>query len=194
MIAGIAELLGPDREYVLFDSFQGLPAAKEIDGQAAQTWQADKNSPIYYDNCSAQRDFACQAMQLAGARKVTFRPGWFENTVKGYSPPAPITILRLDGDWYDSTRVCLEALFPHLHPGGVVIVDDYCAWDGCRRAVHDFLSRHQSPARILQWRGDVTYIQLPGMPLPLDAASVTLTGQFGGGGAGNHQRSNGCGS
>src|ERR1039457_3011063 len=47
MIAGIAELLGPDRQYVLFDSFEGLPPAKEIDGAHALAWQADPSSSTY---------------------------------------------------------------------------------------------------------------------------------------------------
>ena len=114
MIAGIAELLGPDRQYVLFDSFEGLPPAKEIDGPAALAWQADTTKPTYYDNCSAPSSYATHAIRLAGARNVSVHSGWFKDTLPGYAPPAPIAILRLDGDWYDSTMVCLQALFPHL--------------------------------------------------------------------------------
>jgi O-methyltransferase len=161
MIAGAAELLGPDRHYALFDSFQGLPPVREIDGPAAKAWQADEEGASYHDNCAAPREFADRAMRLAGARDVGVHPGWFEDTLKNYVPPGAIAVLRLDGDWYDSTMVCLEALFPYVAPGGVVIVDDYSAWDGCSRAVHDYLSRHQSPARILRWRDDVTYLKVP---------------------------------
>ena len=92
---------------------------------------------------------------------VSVHPGWFKDTLPGYTPPAPIAILRLDGDWYDSTMVCLQALFPHLAPEGVVILDDYSTWDGCRRAVNEYLYQYKSLARILQWRDDVTYIKLP---------------------------------
>ena len=62
MIAGIAEVLGPEREYILFDSFEGLPPAKEIDGEAALAWQSDKSSPLYHDNCAAEQKFAAEAM------------------------------------------------------------------------------------------------------------------------------------
>jgi len=161
MIAGIAELLGPSRDYVLFDSFSGLPPATDVDGAAARAWQADKTSPGYFDNCTAPREIAERAMQLAGATRVTIREGWFADTLRGFTPPAPIAILRLDGDWYDSTRACLEALFPHLSPQGIVIVDDYTVWDGCRKAVHDYLSREQSAAAILQSRDNVTVIRFP---------------------------------
>src|SRR5258706_3293564 len=50
MSAGIANILGSHREYHLFDSFEGLPAAKEIDGKAAVEWQADKTGKGYYNN------------------------------------------------------------------------------------------------------------------------------------------------
>ena len=75
MIAGIAELLGPDRQYVLFDSFEGLPPAKEIDGTAALAWQADTTKPTYYDNCSAPSSYATHAIRLAGARNVSVHSG-----------------------------------------------------------------------------------------------------------------------
>lgn len=153
MSAGIAEVLGPDRKYFLFDSFEGLPPATAMDGEHAKAWQEDTQSPTYFDNCSAPVDFAEHAMKLSGARDYELVKGWFDQTLPGFSPPGPIAILRLDGDWYESTLVVLEALFKHLSPGGIVIVDDYYAWDGCSRAVHDFFSRHQLTARITQRHG-----------------------------------------
>jgi O-methyltransferase len=69
--------------------------------------------------------------------------------------------LRLDGDWYDSTLVVLESLFKHLAPDGIVIVDDYYAWDGCSRAVHDFLSRNSLTARITQEHGICVIVPRP---------------------------------
>lgn len=159
MSAGLAEVLG-DRAYVLFDSFEGLPAAKDIDGPTALAWQADKTSPGYHNNCSAERAWAERAMALSPARNVGLVQGWFDQTIPGYTPPAPIAILRLDGDWYDSTMVCLTHLFPHVVPGGIVVLDDYYAWDGCARAVHDYLSEHKSTARLAQFRDGVSFIQV----------------------------------
>jgi O-methyltransferase len=153
MSAAFAEVLGPDRDYFLFDSFQGLPPVTAEDGEAARAWQQDTKSPTYYDNCRAPIEFAERAMRLSGATHYKLVKGWFENTVPGFSPPAPIAILRVDGDWYDSTLVVLENLFKHLAPDGIAIVDDYYAWDGCSRAVHDFLSRHKLTARITQRHG-----------------------------------------
>ena len=64
-IASIAEVLGPDRHYFLFDSFEGLPPADDIDGESAAAWQADTSSPDYHDNCSAEERWAREAMARA---------------------------------------------------------------------------------------------------------------------------------
>jgi len=149
MSAGMAHLLGPDRKYFLFDSFEGLPPAEEtLDGQAAVAYQADPTGKDYHNNCTAPQEDAEAAMRLSGAKHYTLVKGWFEETLPGFTPPEPIAILRLDGDWYQSTMTCLRSLVPHLGPGAIVILDDYGTWDGCSRAVHDFLSQTQSTARI----------------------------------------------
>jgi O-methyltransferase len=69
--------------------------------------------------------------------RVRFLPGWFSDTL----PEAPIdkiSVMRLDGDLYDSTMVALRSLYPKLSIGGYVIVDDYHAVRGCRAAVDEF--------------------------------------------------------
>lgn len=147
MSAGMAEVLGPSRRYFLFDSFEGLPEPSAEDGQAAREWQMDKTSPTYYDNCAAPIDFARRAMAMSGVPHYELVKGWFNETLPKFVPPEPIAVLRLDGDWYDSTLVALENLAPHMAKGGVIILDDYYAWDGCSRAVHDYLSQHK-----LAWR------------------------------------------
>ena len=153
MIAGIAEILGADREYFLFDSFEGLPPAKAMDGEKAKAWQEDSQSPTYYDNCRAPIEFAERAMILSSAPKYKIVKGWFDDTLPMFIPPCPIAVLRLDGDWYDPTLIILETLFKYVAHDGVVIIDDYYAWDGCSRAVHDFLSRHHLTARLTQKYG-----------------------------------------
>ncbi|HTL81425.1 MAG TPA: TylF/MycF/NovP-related O-methyltransferase [Bacteroidia bacterium] len=148
MIAGIAELLGKKRNYFLFDSFEGLPPAKEIDGESAIKWQKDVNSPGYYDNCRAEMKWAEEAMKKSGAENFRLVKGWFDKTIPVFELNEPIAILRLDGDWYDSTMVCLEHFFPHVAEGGLIILDDYYVWDGCSRALHDYLSAHKRGERI----------------------------------------------
>jgi O-methyltransferase len=145
MSAAMAELLqngAGRRTSVLFDSFQGLPPPEEADGAKAFDWTQDTDSPEYYDNCTASQDDAHRAMALSGVDGYRVFPGWFEETLPVYAADKPkIAVLRLDGDWYQSIMTCLENLFPQVVPGGVVLIDDYGYWDGCTRAVHEYLAR-----------------------------------------------------
>ena len=50
-----------------------------------------------------------------------------------------IGLLHLDGDWYDSTKAILENLFENASPGAYMQVDDYGHWDGCKKAVDEYL-------------------------------------------------------
>lgn len=159
MIAGIATVLGPERSYHLFDSYMGLPLAQDIDGPLARQWQADTSGPQYYDNCRASEADARVAMERSGASDWHVVAGWFEDTLRLPAVPEDIAVLRLDADWYESTMTCLDALFPRVTRHGIVIVDDYHVYDGCSRAVHDYLSSCRSDARISQFMDTVTYIQ-----------------------------------
>lgn len=161
MSAAIAEILGKDRTYYLFDSFEGLPEAKEVDGETARIWQNDKDSPTYFDNCSAEIAFAQKAMDSSQAKDFNIVKGWFSDTLPLFDTQEKIALLRLDGDWYDSTMDCLVNLFPKVAPGGMIIIDDYYAWDGCARAVHDYLSENKLAVRIRQSQAGVCYITNP---------------------------------
>lgn len=142
MIAGIAATLGPDRDYRLFDSFEGLPAADlALDGAKAVALTG---------RCRASEDIAEQAMQLSGATNYTITKGWFTDTLPTAAFPDGIALLRLDGDWYDSTTTCLQHLYPHVNPGGLVLIDDYYYWPGCAQAVHDYLTQHQRLEHVQQ--------------------------------------------
>ncbi len=57
----------------------------------------------------------------------------------------PIAILRLDGDWYASTRVCLEHLYGNVVRGGFIIIDAHGCYEACRKAVEEFLTRQRTP-------------------------------------------------
>lgn len=75
--------------------------------------------------------------------QIKIHKGWFQNTLPIISPSIDtISILRLDGDWYESTKICLDFLYPKVSKGGVIIVDDYNAYDGCKKAVSDFLKEN----------------------------------------------------
>jgi O-methyltransferase len=157
MAAGICRILGPERTYFLFDSFEGLPPAQAIDGQAAIDYQTNKHSPHYHDNCTAPPEFATRAMNLVGSRSFHLKEGFFEKTLPSFVPSEPIALLRLDADWYESTMTCLQHLFDHIAPGGIIILDDYYTWDGCSRALHDFLSTRKATERVRTF-GSVCYL------------------------------------
>ena len=79
--------------------------------------------------------------------------GKVEDTVPK-NAPEKIALLRLDTDWYESTRRGLVHLFPRLVPGGVLIIDDYGHWQGARKAVDEYIAGNQ--VKILLNRVDYT--------------------------------------
>ena len=83
--------------------------------------------------------------------QVRFLVGWFKDTL----PAAPIdrlAVLRLDGDYYESTMDTLTALYDKVSPGGFVIIDDYGErlWTYCRRAVDDFRRARSITAELIK--------------------------------------------
>ena len=154
MIAGIADVLGSGRSYYLCDSFQGLPPVKEIDGAAAKAWQDDTTSPTYYDNCTASEEDAQSAISMSPAKDYQIVKGWFEDTLPKL-PERPIALLRMDADWYDSTKCILDNLADRVVPGGLIVIDDYYTWEGCTVAVNEFAARNKWQIR--QKRG-VCYV------------------------------------
>lgn len=79
--------------------------------------------------------------------RVRFIPGWFKDTLQD-APIDRISVLRLDGDLYESTIQALDALYPRLSSGGFCIIDDYHAIDACRQAVADYRTAHGITAQI----------------------------------------------
>lgn len=140
----------------LFDSFEGLPQPSEpdidvIDGFRAEFDNAEdllsaKHELVAVGACVGDtdgevREFLTRRLRLDPSRLV-FHKGWFQDTVgPAKDGIGPIAVLRLDGDWYDSTLTCLEGLYDRLVPGGFLIIDDYGAFSGCRKAVDEFFAR-----------------------------------------------------
>jgi O-methyltransferase len=130
--------LGDLRELYLFDTFAGMEAPGEWDEKGAhQLYQQSVNAgrPL----CRASLDEVATNIASTGypLRRVHFVIGRVEDTLQTQAPET-IALLRLDTDWYASTRHELETLYPRLAPGGALLVDDYGEWDGCRRAVDEY--------------------------------------------------------
>jgi hypothetical protein len=137
----------PSREVHLFDSFQGLPRPdRSVDGERAVRLArgAADGARIPIESCVASREVARRLLvDTIGypADLVKIHEGWFQDTLPDAGASiGPIALLRLDGDWYSSTRVCLEQLYGKVSQFGVVVVDDYGHYEGCRKAVDEFLA------------------------------------------------------
>ena len=140
-----------DRRVWVADSFRGLPAPD------AERWPADEGVDLSgVDVLAVSRAQVEAAFARYGLLddRVRFLEGWFCDTL----PSAPIdrlALLRLDGDLYQSTWEALENLYPKLSVGGILIVDDYGAFEPCRQAVGDYRDAHgiAEPIREIDWTG-----------------------------------------
>ena len=128
-----------------FDSFQGMPHATPADGEKAVQWLVD-GTPLDGKLESttvnlADYETVTRYLKQTGYPLVNLVRGWFQDTL-AVSRPAigPIALLRLDGDFYESTKVCLNELAGQVVPNGVIIFDDYGAFEGCKKAADEFLS------------------------------------------------------
>jgi len=118
-----------------FDTFEGLPPPTQADPDY-----------VVASRFTGQCRGELAEVQALFARwgllsRTHFVPGLFAETVP-LTATGPIAVLHLDGDWYESVRLCLVHLYQHVVPGGVVQVDDYGRWQGARRAVDEFLAGH----------------------------------------------------
>jgi O-methyltransferase len=81
---------------------------------------------------------------------VRLIPGWFEDTLPSrLSELGPIAVLRLDNDWYRSTRYCLDTLYDVVASSGFILIDDYHTFVGCRKAVDEFRQKRGIDAPLL---------------------------------------------
>ncbi len=140
-----------DRRVWVADSFEGLPAP-DLD-----TYPEDAGHDL--SNVAALAVSAAQVrsnFERYGLldERVHLVEGWFSDTLSD-APIDRLAVLRLDGDLYQSTMEVLDALYPKLSVGGFLIVDDYGAWEPCRRAVDDYRTRHGINDEIVEidWTG-----------------------------------------
>ncbi|MBN1411847.1 MAG: class I SAM-dependent methyltransferase [Spirochaetales bacterium] len=150
LMAMVAAADGQNRKTWLFDSFEGMPDATEDD---EQDWGLERGSfasplenveRLLFEKFGLERD------------NVSIIKGWFSDTLNEYSQKVgPIALLRLDADWYDSTKCCLNNLYGNVVKGGYVIIDDYEAFPGCKKAVDEFFSENGITAKLMRidWTG-----------------------------------------
>lgn len=152
LMRGILEAWGDtDRRVWVADSFEGLPApnVEDYPDDAGHDMSGVPTLMVGADRVRANFD----RYGLLDDQ-VRFLEGWFADTL----PTAPIeqlAVLRLDGDLYESTMDALVPLYDKVSPGGFVIVDDYGAWEPCRKAIDDFRAQHGITDEIVEvdWTG-----------------------------------------
>lgn len=137
--AGIAE----GRTLHLFDSYEGLPEPTSDDFREDGVGTGNHVRPLPLGSCLGTLE---EVQGLLFDKKgfprdrIAFYRGWFDKTVPESGPGiGAIAILRIDGDWYESTKVCMEGLYDQVSPGGAVIIDDYLSCFGCQKAVDEFI-------------------------------------------------------
>lgn len=130
-----------------FDSFEGIPLSGKHDDQQPGIGVATHNTHAPVKERLVSSGVTVHSVdnvlgnfekQEIGAAKIKLVKGWFQHTLPK-ADTGPIALLRLDGDLYESTLVCLEYLYPLVSPGGIVIIDDY-ALPGCMKAVHNYFN------------------------------------------------------
>ena len=149
-----------DRELYLFDTYEGMPSPTDADidfkgESASQEFRRTQTGADSSEWCSASIDDVKRNLLGTGydADKLVFVKGKVEDTIPG-AAPGLISLLRLDTDWYESTRHELVHLYPRLVPGGVLVLDDYGYWQGGRKAVDEYFS--QNGITVLLNRADHT--------------------------------------
>jgi O-methyltransferase len=135
-----------DRDLYLFDTFSGMTPPSDEDvkhtGETASDLLA-RSSRDSHDWAVASLDQVREAVLGVGypENQIHFVQGAVEETLPDHAPET-IALLRLDTDWYVSTKHTLVHLYPRLASSGVLIVDDYAYWQGARRAVDEYLSEN----------------------------------------------------
>jgi hypothetical protein len=140
------------RPFYVYDAFSTIPPPSEKDGSDAH----DRYGEIaagqatgikgdtyygYQENLLERVKASFENYGLAvEPHHVALVEGFYENTLRVENP---VALAHIDCDWYESVMICLERIVPHLVTGGILIIDDYEAWSGCRKAVDAYFADKQ---------------------------------------------------
>jgi hypothetical protein len=147
------------RPFYIYDVFGMIPPPTEADGADVHARYATITSGnasgikggTYYGYENNLYDKVIQNFQALGYPITTHHihlvKGLFEDTLH---PDGPVALAHIDGDWYQSVMTCLERIVPRLVTGGILVIDDYDDWSGCRKAVDDYFADKQAAFRFDQ--------------------------------------------
>ncbi len=141
-----------DRHLYLYDTFEGMNEPTQLDvavnGVVAKDYldklerNEDNQKDIVWAYSALKEVKSNLEKTNYPQNQLVFVEGTVENTIP-QTIPAKIALLRLDTDWYASTKHELVHLFPLLSPQGVLIVDDYGHWQGCKKAVDEYFGENK---------------------------------------------------
>lgn len=149
--ADVFRRIAPRRKAYLFDTFAGMTEPTDVDvsrgGVNAKSEYAQHQRQDYNEWCFASLEDVQESFRARGLlSQAVFVKGDVLQTLKNSEKlPEKISVLRLDTDWYESTKMELEVLYPRLQIGGVLIVDDYGYWGGAKKAVDEYFLEHPKP-------------------------------------------------
>jgi hypothetical protein len=152
LMRAILKAYGDESRYVwVADSFEGFPPTNSNKYPEDKGLELNKYSELAVSLEQVQANFAKYGLL---DKQVIFLKGFFCHTIP-YAPIKSISLLRLDGDLYESTMDCLVNLYPKLSIGGYIIVDDYGAIPACAKAIQDYRKSHNIKDRMHQidWTG-----------------------------------------
>lgn len=139
-----------NRKLYLYDTFEGMSVPTKNDvsfvGRIAQTEIAKKGYNKNGNSTWCLADLLDVKKNLNQTnyipKNIIYIKGKVEDTIPSKMPEEEIALLRLDTDWYESTKHELNFLFPKLVKKGIIIIDDYGHWKGCRKAVDEYFSKN----------------------------------------------------
>jgi O-methyltransferase len=165
----LASEIDGGRRFHGYDVFGMIPAPGEQDDEQSNArYEVIRSGQskgiagdIYYGYQDNLFGRVCETFKSFGypvdGNRIVLHRGLFENTVQ-FAPGNRVALAHLDCDWYDPVKLCLERTAEALSPGGLMILDDYNDYGGCRKAVDQFLAAHPQcelirtmPHAVVRW-------------------------------------------
>ncbi len=175
LMASVSKRAGNrDRVFHLFDSFEGLPQPSPHDVDVLSSLKdghphlepddgLDSASLVAIGACEAPieqvHELLFEVLDI-DRRQIVIHEGWFQDTVPiAARSIGPVAVLRIDGDWYESTKTCLEGLYDNVVENGFVIIDDYGMFVGCAKAVDEFLASRRIDVELVDIDGEGVFFR-----------------------------------
>lgn len=161
VMTSIANKAGFGRQIWLFDSFEGLPEPIDKDGVDKGGVEAKKYAKKCLTSLEDVKKIFFSILKI-NKENVVIKKGWFLETLPDAKQKiGPISLLRLDVDWYESTKCCLDNLYDKVVSGGYVVIDDYGFWGGCKKSVDEFLEQRKLDVDLINIDNTGIYFQKP---------------------------------